>query len=143
MGASDRARGKAFERWVAARLGYRRRRSGETFNGYDDNVMPDGSLAPISIEAKAHAVLQLRTEWIKQARTNAGSRPWALVQRPKGWREPVVTIGWSYFERLVELEKDARSFIDAFTEVTTNHQRESHAEDMGDTSTSSSDPEDC
>lgn len=113
MAAKDRARGKQFERWVAARLGYRRRRSGETANGHDDNVMPDGSLAPISIEAKTYAVLQLRTEWVQQARQNAGDRPWAIVQRPKGWSRPVVTIDFEFFEELVAKKGHTPSVPDA------------------------------
>lgn len=102
MAAKDRARGKALERWVAGRLGWRRRRSGETANGYDDNVQLDGSLTLVSIECKAYEVLQLRTKWIEQASQNAGVRPWAVVQRPKGWRWPVVTMDWRFFEHLLE-----------------------------------------
>lgn len=101
MASKDRARGKALERWVGGRLGWRRRRAGENYNGYDDNVMPDGSLTPVSIECKTYAVLQLRTDWVDQAKDNAGTRPWAIVQRPKGWREPVVTIGFGFFHSLL------------------------------------------
>lgn len=100
MAAKDRNRGKAFERWVANRLGWRRRSHGE-HGGYDDVVLPDGRLAPVSIECKTYAVLQLREAWIEQAKRNAGFRPWAVAQRPKGSREPVVTIGWLFFEQLL------------------------------------------
>ena len=103
MAAKDRARGKSLERYVAARLGWRRRRSGENFNGFDDNVQMDGSLTPFSIECKSNAVLQLRTSWIDQAKQNATGRPWAVVQRPLGWRDPLVTISFTTFANLLEL----------------------------------------
>ena len=102
MAKKDRDRGKALERWIGARLGWRRRRAGETYNGFDDCVLPDGSLAPVSIEAKAYAVLQLRGADLLQAQNNAGGRPWALVQRPKTRRWPLVTIDWRFFEFLLE-----------------------------------------
>lgn len=102
MAAKDSARGKALERWVANRLGWRRRRSGENANGYDDVVQVDGSLAPVSLECKSVSVLQLRTAWLVQAQTNARGRPWAVVQRPRGWREPVVTVEFSFFRSLLE-----------------------------------------
>ena len=98
--AKDRARGKSFERWVAGRLGWRRRTHGER-GGFDDVVLVEGGLAPVSIECKAYAVLQLRTADINQAKRNAAGRPWALVQRPRGWRSPVVTIDWFFFEALL------------------------------------------
>ena len=101
MAAKDRSRSKAFERWVAGRLGWRRRSYGE-HGGFDDIVLPEGGLAPVSIECKAYAIVQLREAWIEQAKRNAKGRPWALVQRPKGWREPVVTIGWLFFEQLMQ-----------------------------------------
>lgn len=101
MAAKDRARGKSLERWVAARLGYRRRRSGETFNGRDDNVLPDGSLAPVSIECKADTVLKLRVKWLEQAARNAGERPWIVVQRPLWRRNPVATMDWFFAEALL------------------------------------------
>lgn len=101
MAIKDRQRGKAFERWVAGRLGWRRRRHGETANGHDDTVQLDGSLTPVSIECKTYAVLQLREAWVEQAKRNAGRRPWAIAQRPKGWRIPVVTIDWIFFEQLL------------------------------------------
>jgi hypothetical protein len=86
---------------VAGRLGWRRRRSGENANGFDDNVLQDGSLAPISIEAKANAVLQLRTDWLIQAERNAGLRPWIVVQRPLRRRHPIVSMEWPFFEHLL------------------------------------------
>ena len=101
VAAKYRQRGKSLERWVAGRLGWRRRSHGE-HGGYDDVVPPEGGLAPVSIECKAHEVLQLRTSWIDQARQNAGTRPWALVQRPLGWKEPIVTIGFGFFKELLE-----------------------------------------
>ena len=101
MAAKDRARGKALERFVAGRLGWRRRRSGENYNGFDDVVQMDGALAPVSLECKSVSVLQLRTAWIDQARQNAAGRPWAVVQRPFGWREPVVTIDFRFFVELL------------------------------------------
>lgn len=108
------------ERWAAGRLGWRRRRAGENFNGYDDVVQMDGSLAPVSLECKSYEVLQLRTAWIDQARQNAEGRPWAVVQRPLGWKEPVVTIGFSFFANLLELSG------------LTNHQEEDSAEESLD-----------
>ncbi len=101
MATKDRQRGKAFERWVAARLGWRRRSHGE-HGGFDDIVLPEGGLAPVSIECKSYEVLQLREIWIKQAIRNAAGRPWAVVQRPRGWRRPVVSIDWLFFEELLE-----------------------------------------
>lgn len=81
-------------------MGWRRRSHGE-HGGFDDVVLPEGGLAPVSMECKTYEVLQLRGAWIEQARANAGGRPWAIAQRPKGWREPVVTIEWSFFEELL------------------------------------------
>jgi len=83
MAAKDRARGKAFERWVAAKLGARRRRMFEGL-GFDDVVEENGALLPVSIECKTYATLQLRQSWVDQAKRNAGKRPWAIVQRPTG-----------------------------------------------------------
>ena len=100
MAAKDRARGKALERYVAGRLGWRRRTHGE-HGGFDDVVLPEGGLAPVSLECKADATLKLRTAWIDQAKRNSGTRPWAVVQRPLGWREPVVTINFSFFRDLL------------------------------------------
>ena len=101
MAKKDRDRGKALERWVGSRLGWRRRRAGETANGFDDNVQLDGSLTPVSVECKAYAVLQLRTAWIEQAETNAGGRDWMIVQRPKGRTWPIVSMDWRFAERLL------------------------------------------
>jgi hypothetical protein len=83
VAAKDRARGKAFERWVAARLGGRRRRQGEGLD-FDDIVELNGGAMPISFECKTYAALQLRQSWVEQAQRNAGKRPWAIVQRPTG-----------------------------------------------------------
>lgn len=102
MARKDRARGDALERWIGGRLGWRRRRRGETSNGHDDVVQLDGTLAPVSIESKAWEKLQLREAWLEQAERNAGVRPWAIVQRPKGRQWPVVSLDWRFFEHLLE-----------------------------------------
>ena len=91
MAAKDSARGKALELAVGRIFGGRRRRNGEGV-GYDDCVDADGFPLPISIECKAYKTLQLRSEWIAQARRNAGVRPWILVQRPRGQRRMLVTL---------------------------------------------------
>ena len=92
MAAKDAARGSAWERAGAAMFGFRRRRKGETYNGKDDCVLLDGSLAPLSLECKSYQRLMLLTADINQARRNAGDRPWILAQRPKGWRRPIGTV---------------------------------------------------
>lgn len=99
MAAKDRARGKQFELHVGRIFGGRRRRAGEGLE-YDDCVHVDGSLLPVSIEAKAYSKLQLRQEWVAQARRNANGRPWVIVQRPKGSRTVYATVD---LEWLVEL----------------------------------------
>lgn len=82
---------------MAALFGYRRRHNGEGID-YDDCVQQDGSLAPISIECKAHAVPQLRESWLAQAERNAKGRPWVLVQRRrKGSRQLLATMPLDYF----------------------------------------------
>lgn len=91
MAAKDSARGKALELHVGRIFGGRRRRNGEGV-GFDDCVSVDGFQLPISIEAKSYSVLQLRAEWIDQAKRNAGGRPWILVQRPRGSRRTYVTL---------------------------------------------------
>lgn len=83
MAAKDRQRGKALEREVGRLFGGRRRHNGEGID-YDDCVQQDGTPLPISIEAKAYSVLQLRQDWITQAKRNSTGRPWIVVQRPKG-----------------------------------------------------------
>ena len=100
------ARGKAFERHVAALFGYRRRRNGEGID-FDDCVQLDGSLAPISIECKAHSVPQIREEWLEQAERNAKGRPWVLVQRRrKGSRELLATVPLDYLKSLIPGDGD-------------------------------------
>lgn len=105
MAAKDRERGKALERTVAARFGGRRRRNGEGV-GFDDCLrqLEDGSTEPlpISLECKAYATLQLRTDWIEQAIRNADDRPWAVVQRPKGSRRILATVDLDFLVRLCE-----------------------------------------
>ena len=101
MASKDRARGKVWEREVAAMFGFRRRSHGE-HGGFDDCVLVEGGLAPISIEAKAYDVLQLRMDWVDQAVRNAGERPWLIAQRPKGSRRKYGTVD---LEWLVELVK--------------------------------------
>jgi|ERR1043166_373857 hypothetical protein len=101
MAAKDRARGKAFERWVAAKLGARRRRAGEGL-AHDDIVEESGFALPISLECKTYAQLQLRQDWIDQAKRNAGARPWAVVQRPRGSQGVYVTIDFEFFLALLK-----------------------------------------
>lgn len=101
MASKDRQRGKAFERWVAARLGARRRRSGEGL-AFDDIVEENGFALPISLECKTYAQLQLRQDWIDQAKRNAGTRPWAVIQRPKGSQTVYVTIDFEFFRALLQ-----------------------------------------
>ena len=103
MAPKDRARGKSLELQVGRALGGRRRRAGEGIE-YDDCVDVFGGALPISVECKAYSQLQLRTDWIDQARRNAGGRPWAVVQRPKGSRTIYATVD---FEFLVKLLKAA------------------------------------
>ena len=100
MAAKDRARGKQLERDVALKFGYRRRTNGE-HGGFDDCVLVDGGLAPISVEAKAYQVLQLRNEWVEQAVRNAGGRPWVIAQRPKGSRRIYATVDLDWLVQLV------------------------------------------
>lgn len=119
MAAKDRARGKSLERWVAARLGWRRRTNGE-HGGFDDVVLPDGGLSPVSIECKAYATIQLRSDWVSQARANAGVRPWALVTRPRGYRSPLVTIEFEFFRELL----GAAGYITNQGEVGVDHHQE-------------------
>jgi hypothetical protein len=100
LAAKDRARGKQLERDVAAKFGFRRRTNGE-HGGFDDCVLVDGGLAPISVEAKAYSVLQLRTDWVEQAVRNAGERPWVITQRPKGSRRIYATVDLDWLVQLV------------------------------------------
>lgn len=103
MAAKDRARAKALELHVGRLLGGRRRHNGEGIE-FDDCVQIDGSRLPVSIEAKAHAKLQLRQTWIDQARRNAtGGRPWMLVQRPLGSRTIYATVDLDYLLDLINL----------------------------------------
>lgn len=99
MAAKDKARGSELELHVGRKFGGRRRRNGEGL-GFDDCIMPDGSPLPISIECKAYAVLQLKTAWITQAIRNAGGRPWAVVQRPKGSRVIYATVDLDFLHEL-------------------------------------------
>lgn len=101
MAAKDRARGKTFERWVAAKLGARRRRSGEGL-AFDDIVEESGFALPVSFECKTYAQLQLRQAWVDQALRNAGSRPWAIVQRPKGSQTVYATIDFEFLLALLQ-----------------------------------------
>jgi len=100
MTAKDRDRGKALERVVAAKFGFRRRSHGE-HGGFDDCVLVEGGLAPISIECKSYAVLQLRQGWIDQAVRNSGERPWLIAQRPKGSRRIYATVDLDWLVELV------------------------------------------
>ena len=99
MASKDRARGKALELHVGRLFGGRRRTNGE-HGGFDDCVPLEGGLLPVSLETKAYSVLQLQQKWIDQAVRNAGGRPWAVVQRPKGSRRIYATVD---LEWLVEL----------------------------------------
>lgn len=99
----DRQRGLALERTVGVLLGGRRRRNGEG-SGFDDCVGPNGELLELSVECKAHEVLQLRKAWIDQARKNADGRPWLLVQRPLRSSTIYVTCDFHF---LLELLEDA------------------------------------
>lgn len=99
IATKDRNRGKQLERDVAARFGFRRRTNGE-HGGFDDCVLIEGGLAPVSIECKSYAVLQLRGSWATQAIRNAGERPWLIAQRPVGSRTTYATIDLNW---LVEL----------------------------------------
>ena len=102
MAAKDRKRGDAFERWVAAKLGARRRHRGEGL-AYDDIVEKDTGFAlPISIECKTYATLQLRQAWIDQAQRNAGARPWVVVQRPKGSQTVYATVDFEFLLALLQ-----------------------------------------
>lgn len=108
MAAKDRARGKAFERWVAGKLGARRRHHGEGFHRYggllvhDDIVEADGDALPVSFECKTYATLQLRKDWVDQARRNAGPRPWVLVQRPTGSQTVYATVDFEFLLALLQ-----------------------------------------
>lgn len=99
MAAKDRARGKALELKVGRMFGGRRRHNGEGIE-FDDCVMVDGSPLPVSLECKAYDRLQLRRDWIEQARRNCGDRPWAVVQRPKGSKTIYITTDLDYFMEL-------------------------------------------
>jgi len=101
VAAKDKARGKAFERWVAAKVGARRRRSGEGL-AFDDIVTDNGGALPISFECKTYAQLQLRQDWIDQARRNAGTRPWVVVQRPKGSQTVYATVDFEFLLALLQ-----------------------------------------
>jgi len=96
----DRERGKALERTVGAMLGGRRRRNGEGV-GFDDCVKDDSSELDISVECKAHEVLQLRSAWVEQARKNASGRPWLLAQRPKNSKTIYVTLDLDFLAQLL------------------------------------------
>lgn len=103
MAAKDRARGKALELKVGRMFGGRRRRNGEGLD-YDDCVSVDGSRLPVSLECKSYDRLQLRSEWIEQARRNCGDRPWVVVQRPKGSKTIYATVDLTF---LLQLCRDA------------------------------------
>lgn len=119
MAAKDRARGKAFERWVGARLGGRRRLSHERGNADCDGT-------PFAIEAKSgYGKPQLPAAWLQQAERHEAEegRPWALIQRPLGWKDPLVTMRFStLFNREVLL---------ALLELT-NHEGDEDAEESLD-----------
>jgi hypothetical protein len=102
MAAKDRARGKALELKVGRMFGGRRRHNGEGVE-FDDCVQQDGTRLPISIECKAYDKLQLRQDWIEQAQRNAGGRPWAVVQRPKGSRTIYATVDLNFLLALWQL----------------------------------------
>ena len=108
MASKDSARGKAFELAIGRRFGGRRRRNGEGI-GFDDCITADGDPLPISIECKSYATLQLRKDWVEQARRNAGDRPWAIVQRPKGSRTTYATVDLEFllemYGRWIEVER--------------------------------------
>lgn len=99
MAAKDRSRGKAWELYVGRLFGGRRRTNGER-GGFDDCVRVEGGLLPVSIEAKTYARVQLREDWVVQARRNAGDRPWIIAQRPKGWRSPIATVDLEWLRDL-------------------------------------------
>lgn len=81
-------------------LGGRRRRNGEGL-GFDDLIRRDGGDLRVSVECKAHEVLQLRAAWIEQARRNASGRPWLLVQRPLRSRTTYVTLDFDFLVQLL------------------------------------------
>ena len=100
MAAKDRARGKAFERWVGRALGGRRRLSHERGTADCEDV-------PFAVEAKSgYGKPQLPAAWIQQAERHAEQEqlPWILVQRPKGWRDPLVTMRFSTLLHLTNQE---------------------------------------
>lgn len=99
MAAKDSARGKALELHVGRMFGGRRRRNGEGI-GFDDCVDEHGFELPVSIECKSYAQLQLRQDWIDQARRNAGSRWWAVVQRPRGSKTIYATVDLNWLHAL-------------------------------------------
>lgn len=123
MARKDSARGKAFELAVGRRFGGRRRRNGEGL-GFDDCIQADGSHLPISLECKSYATLQLQSKWIEQARRNAGERPWAVVQRPKGSRTTYVTCDLEFFLEMYAAwlaQKDLEDFFRAAIASTAVH----------------------
>lgn len=109
MAAKDIARGKALERFVGRLFGGDRR--GHQTGGREFSDCRD---TPIAFECKAHEGLQLRTSWIEQARRNAAreGKPWAVVQRPKGWRSPIVTIELEYLHELVMRRTEEGTNVD-------------------------------
>lgn len=101
MAAKDRARGKAFERWVGRKLGGRRRLAYERGTADCEDV-------PFAVEAKSgYGKPQLPAAWIQQAERHAAQEnlPWILVQRPKGWRDPLVTMRFSTLLQLTNQQE--------------------------------------
>lgn len=74
-------------------------------------MLIEGGLAPISIEAKSYSALQLRTEWVDQARRNAGDRPWVIAQRPKGSRTIFATVDLNWLVYLIEHQTEGTPLV--------------------------------
>lgn len=95
MAAKDVARGKAFERRLAALVGGKRR--GNNGTGGSDVADAETPL-PASYEAKAPGRLMIKQAWIDQAARQGEKegRPWVLAIHPKGSRRILAVVELQY-----------------------------------------------
>lgn len=108
MARKDSQRGKAFELWAAKLFGGRRR--GNNGTGGCDVVD-----APVAIECKAPARLELRTAWLEQAKRQGlqDGKPWVLAIRPKGSSSPVGVVDLRWLAQLVNTTNQEAEDVEA------------------------------
>lgn len=117
--ASRKAKGRALQQWVCNRLS---EISGIPWGSNDEDEIRSRTMGlsgvdviltgaakerfPFSFECKSGESFQFVSS-IEQARKNeTPDRPWVLVHRRKKFRNPIVLMDWSTFEKLIKDDRN-------------------------------------